>query len=272
MRRDCPRVPARVAGTFLLCLLPLSASTAPPPRIAIIIDDLGYQLEAGRRAVRLPGPVALAVLPHTPRGEELARAGHAAGKDVLLHLPLQPVDARAPAEPGDIRIDMSRGQVARSFAASIAAVPHAVGINTHRGSLVTRHPGHMNWLMEEIGSREALFFVDSYTTGDSVALRLARESGVPAVRRDVFLDPDREPLTVEREFARLKALARNRGMAVGIGHPYPATLELLERELPRLAEHGFELVSISEYVARLHPAQRVSDAPVQQQTLQAQSE
>jgi polysaccharide deacetylase 2 family uncharacterized protein YibQ len=111
----------------------------------------------------------------------------------------------------------------------------------------------MRWLMQEIKSQGTLFFVDSYTTERSIALQTARESGVPAVRRDVFLDPDRQPATVEREFARLKALARQRGMAVGIGHPYPATLELLLEELPKLQDDGIQLVSISRYISLNSP-------------------
>ncbi len=72
---------------------------------------------------------------------------------------------------------------------------------------------------------------------------------MPAVKRDVFLDPDRQPETIEREFSRLKRLAHLRGFAVGIGHPYPGTLDLLEEELPKLGDEGIELISISRYVA-----------------------
>ena len=129
---------------------------------------------------------------------------------------------------------------------ALDSVPHAIGINSHRGSLLTRHPGHMQWLMEEISTYGNLFFIDSYTHHGSVALQVADEIGVPAMRRNVFLDPDPSPETVAREFERMKKLARKRGTAVAIGHPYPATLDLLERELPRLAEEGFELVRISE--------------------------
>ena len=82
----------------------------------------------------------------------------------------------------------------------------------------------------------------------SVALRLADETGVPALRRDVFLDPDDEPGTIEREFERLKRIALRRGTAIGIGHPKPGTLEFLERELPRLAAEGFELVPVAALV------------------------
>jgi polysaccharide deacetylase 2 family uncharacterized protein YibQ len=104
----------------------------------------------------------------------------------------------------------------------------------------------MLWLMQEIRARKDLFVVDSYTTAHSVALQMASEAGVSAVRRDVFLDPDSSPETVVRQFERMKRLARKRGAVVAIGHPYPSTLALLERELPRLGEQGIELVTISE--------------------------
>lgn len=227
--------------------LPSHADT-PPPRIAIIIDDLGYQKSAGERALRLHGPIAFAILPDTPRGTYLAEAAHAEGKEVLLHLPLQAEQEGANPEPGSLLLNMSRAQFSAAFAGDIKSIPHAIGVNSHRGSLLTQHPGHMAWLMEEIKQLDDLFFVDSYTTARSVALRIALENGVPAVKRDVFLDPDTIPGTVEREFARLKTLARQRGYAVGIGHPYRTTLSYLETALPALEDDGFELVSISELI------------------------
>ncbi len=252
----------RVLAAVLALALPTLAAADPgPPTIAIIIDDLGHSLEAGRRVAALPGPVACAVLPHTPRARDVADAAHAAGKEVLLHLPLEPQEADGGPDPGGIVLDMTRRELARSFDASLASVPHVVGVNTHRGSLLTRHPGHMSWLMEEILARGNLVFVDSYTTADSVALGIAREQGVPAVKRDVFLDHDPTPATVEREFARLKRLARDEGMAVAIGHPHAATLALLERELPRLEKEGFRLVGIRDYVQLAGQAGNPGAAP-----------
>ncbi len=232
-----------LAGLFLFVS---GAAFADAPRVAIIIDDMGYHLGNGQRAIALPGPVSFSFLPDAPRARLLAEQAHLAGKDVLLHLPLQAYSEEAIAEPSEINIDMSRARVEHVFGEALASVPYVIGINSHRGSLLTRHPGHMQWLMEEIGERESLFFIDSYTHHESVALQIARENGIDATRRDVFLDPDRSPDTVAREFERMKALAKTRGQAVAIGHPYPATLELLERELPRLAEQGFELVRVSE--------------------------
>ena len=94
-----------------------------------------------------------------------------------------------------------------------------------------------------------MFFIDSYTTHESVALQLAREVGVSARKRDVFLDPDRDPATVAREFERMKRLADKRGAVVAIGHPYPATLALLEEALPKLEAEGYRLVSVSELLS-----------------------
>lgn len=225
------------------------ATAADAPRVAIIIDDLGYHHANGKRAIGLPGPVSYSFLPGAPRARALAEQAHARGSDVLLHLPLQAAAGEAQREPSEIHIDMSRERLGEALGQALDSVPHAIGINSHRGSLLTRHPGHMRWLMEAISDYDRLFFVDSFTHHDSVALQLAEESGIPALRRDVFLDPDPSPATVAREFERMKRLARRRGQAVAIGHPYPATLEFLERELPRLAEEGIELVPISDLLS-----------------------
>ena len=218
------------------------------PKIALIIDDLGYERRAGERAIALPGPITYAVLPWTPRARHLSEMAHAAGKEIILHLPMQAESRDEPIDPGSLLLDMSHAQFAETLAGNIDAVPHIVGVNGHRGSLLTRHPGHMQWLMDDIRNRQPLFFVDSYTTHESVALYLAAEKGVPAIKRDVFLDPDAGPDTVRREFARLKRLAEDQGFAVGIGHPYPATLSFLEEALPALEADGFDLVSVSSLV------------------------
>ena len=235
-----------LAAVLLALSVPLAAGQIP--RIAIIIDDLGYQLIAGERTIALPGPVACAILPGAPRARYLANAANAQGKEVLLHLPMQAVGPETSVEATRMTLDMSRSSFAATFAAAFDSVPHAIGINNHRGSLLTRHPGHMQWLMEELLEHDGLFFVDSFTTAESVALQIASELGVHAKRRDVFLDPDKTSVTLQREFERLKSIARKRGSAIAIGHPYKSTLALLERELPRLAEQGFDLVPVSELV------------------------
>lgn len=217
------------------------------PAVAIIIDDLGRSREEGLRVAALPGPVACAFLPHAPHTRELAKRVHATNKEVVLHLPMASVDHR-PLDAGGLTLDMTQDELIRTLQEDLAAVPHVSGINNHMGSLLTRHPGHMMWLMHELRRHERLFFVDSRTTVATVARQMAQETGVPAVERDVFLDSDPEPEAIRAQFDRLLKLARKQGFALGIGHPYGSTLDLLESALYRLEEEGVRLVAVSELI------------------------
>ena len=242
-------MPNRLLLRLLLPMLVFAPAVAFPadPVIALIIDDLGYRYDEGVRVTRLPGPVVCAVLPGTPRGEALAELANANGKEVLLHMPMQSMDSALSQEAGVMSIDDSRPRFTHRLERGLGSVPHAIGINGHRGSLLTRHPGHMRWLMDELDDRK-LLFVDSYTTHHSVALQLADEVGVPATRRNVFLDNDASPERIQAEFERLVRLAHREGSAVAIGHPYPATLEFLEQTLPKLDDYRVNLVGIRELI------------------------
>ncbi len=219
-------------------------SIADEARVAIIIDDLGYRHAEGLRAVSLPGPVAVAILPDAPAARSLAKAARSQNKEILVHLPLQANVNDGADEPGSIGLDTGRRAFNAAFADAVANVPYAEGVNNHRGSLLTRHPGHMRWLMEEILEKDEWFFIDSYTTHHSVALSVARENGVPSAKRDVFLDSERDLESIRREFERLKTLARRNGYAIAIGHPFPETLDFLEAALPGLEADGIRLVSL----------------------------
>ena len=242
-----------IIAVAIFSISPSTSSAQPIPRIAIIIDDLGYQLDAGLRALNLPGPISYAVLPATPSGTSLALTAHAKGKEVLLHLPLESVDRENLDEPGAITLDMNRDAFHEAFGAALESVPYAIGVSNHRGSLLTRHPGHMAWLMEEIAAHEGMFFVDSFTTHESIAMQIAAESGVAAARRHVFLDNDRSPGALRKEFDRLTALARSKGVAVAIGHPYPETLQFLERELLELDSSTIMLIPVSQALNFVEP-------------------
>lgn len=234
---------------ILSLLLGFVPAYASEPVIAIIIDDLGQQRRAGLAATDLPGPVACSVLPHTPWAAEIADSANQAGKEVMLHLPLQAMAKDSPASSGQISLDTSRDEMSLLLTESLNSVPHVVGINNHMGSLITRHPGHMNWLMEDIAAHGGLFFIDSYTTAQSVGLVLAVEHGIPAARRNVFLDADNSEAAIREQFERLIRLAKRDGRALAIGHPYPDTLKVLSEELPELSQRGVKLLSIAEYLA-----------------------
>src|SRR5574340_1806089 len=240
----------RGAGLWLLLMLLVvapAAAHAAPPVIAIIIDDLGNTFAEDRRAAQLPGPVACAILPHTEFAVTLADACHAAGKEVLLHLPMQALDD-APLGLGGISLDMSKEQIQNTVRGDLQSIPYVVGVNNHEGSLISMHPGDLAWIMQTLHAIGGLFFVDSYTTADSIAYQIAREQALPAARRDVFLDDVNTEAAVGFQWQRLRAIARHKGFALAIGHRRPATLAVLAAEMPKLPEQGFQLVPVSAIV------------------------
>ena len=222
-------------------------SSHPNPHIALIIDDIGDNLHLGLRAVRLPGNVTCAFLPHTTYARRLAVSAHKRNKEVMLHLPMESEEGKAPG-PGALTLDMTRAEFIQTVDSDLGAIPYASGINNHMGSLMTQHPGDMRWLMQEINRHGNLFFVDSRTTEYTVAQQVAQESGIPNLRRDVFLDNDQDPAAIAEQFSRFLTLAKHRGTAVAIGHPHPATLRFLEKQLPRLREEGIVLMSVSDLI------------------------
>lgn len=231
---------------------------ASQPVMAIIIDDLGYRFDEGYKAVSLPGRVACAVIPNSPHGMAMAQAAHGNGKEVLLHLPMQSTDPERPVGDEGITMDTTRDDVGRVLSRGLTSVPFAAGVNNHMGSLITRHPGHMTWLMQELHAQN-LFFVDSVTTQGSVALSMALEQGVAATARDIFLD--REDATEKEIRAQLKRaleLARRQGHALVIGHPYPETMAVLQRELRRMEKRGIRLVTVRELIEIRHRRQQLA--------------
>lgn len=233
---------------LLLCACVL-ATQAQAAEVAIIIDDLGYEHLPSKRAVDLPGPVTLAFLPHTPYADELAKRALREGKQIMLHLPMQSVSPHA-LGPGGLTLNMSRTDFARTLRSDLASLPPVAGVNNHMGSLLTQHPGDMDWLMKDIATIGGLYFVDSRTTPDTVAFKEARRIGVPATSRNIFLDavPD-DAKFVRKQLRELIRLAREKGTAVAIGHPYPATLDILTTAIPRLREQGIRLVPVSQIIA-----------------------
>lgn len=161
---------------------------APAPRIAILIDDLGNDRVLGERALKLPVAVGVAVLPLTPHAAAFAHIAGGQQRELLLHLPLESLDA-AELGPGGIEAGATPAAMQAALAAGLDSVPGARGVNNHMGSLLTQAPESMRVLLGALRLR-GLYFVDSYTTERSVALRIAQELGVPATRRDVFLDAE----------------------------------------------------------------------------------
>ncbi|HGA2317923.1 TPA: divergent polysaccharide deacetylase family protein [Pseudomonas putida] len=230
---------------LLFCLMAGVAQAAPAGKayLSIIIDDLGQSPERDSRTLALPGPVTLAIMPDTPHATDFARQAHKAGKTVILHMPMDPATGPYAWHPG-IPIE----ELARRLDAALAKVPYAAGINNHMGSRMTAQREPMAWLMGEL-QRRHLFFVDSRTSAATVAAAEAQAQGLAHVSRDVFLDDVRTTEAITGQLQQGIALARKQGSAVLIGHPYPQTLEVLARELPRLKDQGVTLIRLQQMIA-----------------------
>ncbi len=220
---------------------------ATPPQISIIIDDLGNHRESGLEAVSLPGPLAVAFLPHTPYAAQLAEIAYQNGKEVILHIPMQSRSGRR-LGPGAVTAGMDRIELMRVVSAGLRSVPHVSGVSNHMGSLLTSRRDAMGWLMDLLRVRGNLFFVDSLTTGSSRALEVAQQRRVPSTTRDVFLDAEVDEAEIYRAFERLLRIAKRRGSALAIGHPHQETLKVLADMIPRLDDYGVRLVPVTSLI------------------------
>jgi polysaccharide deacetylase 2 family uncharacterized protein YibQ len=223
-----------------------AAPAAGEPRVAIVIDDLGNDAAAAQRIAGWPYDVSGAVLPALPGSARTAKELKDSGKQVLLHLPMEPREyPRMNPGPGVVLRANSDEEITRTLESDLETVPGASGVNNHMGSAATADPRVMRAVVRVL-ARRGLFFVDSRTTGSTVGQETARQENVRAVSRRVFLDDDATEPAVTRAFAELVAHARAEGFAVGIGHPYAQTLAVLERELPTLERRGVKLVPVGD--------------------------
>jgi polysaccharide deacetylase 2 family uncharacterized protein YibQ len=230
-----------------------SPTPAPPsrgdgkPRLAIIIDDLGYDRAIAARFLSLGIPLTLAILPHSPHQKQIAEMVREKGCEVMLHLPMEPVEyPRIQPGPGALLTSMEPDRLIAQLQEDLRVVPHVIGVNNHMGSRMTAISSQMNQIFSVLKKR-GLFFIDSRTTSETVCRSSARLFRVPFAERDVFLDHVVDAAFVQRQLERLLARAAKRGVAIGIGHPNALTWTVLERNLP-LLRSSVQLVPASTVV------------------------
>lgn len=248
------KVGRALAGALLALGVGSSATAAPgtrPALVSIIIDDLGNSLALGRRVIALPAPVALAILPHTAYSATLATEAQRARKEVLLHLPMQPLAAVDPG-PGVVEIGMPARELGITLEYNLRTVPHAIGVNNHMGSRMTQDADAMRALLNALRARGNLFFVDSRTGAHSTVARVGRELDVAILARDVFLDHDLDRGAIRARLSELGAIARRRGHAIGIGHPHAPTLTAIEAWLATTAGENIHVTPLSELLRAAH--------------------
>ncbi|NLY76244.1 MAG: divergent polysaccharide deacetylase family protein [Firmicutes bacterium] len=215
------------------------------PRVAIIIDDVGYVKKAADSMLKVPARLTWAVLPFTPYASEYVEAAKERGFEIMLHLPLEPLDHNANPGPGLIKTDWPEEEIIKQFEANLDQAPGAVGVNNHMGSAGTADERLMDLLMGQIKAK-GLYFVDSMTTDHSAGEAAARRHQTPYKKRDVFIDNLPDPDSKKRALRELIKIALVKGEAIGIGHVRNGTAEAIMEMLPEFEKAGIEIVPVSE--------------------------
>ncbi len=219
-------------------------------KIAIIIDDSGYNLDDCHNLASLTEPVTISILPNLEHSTDIAQCAHRIHKDVMLHLPLEPYVFKESYPRGYyITTTMSADAVMKRFREALASVPFAVGINNHTGSKATEDERLMSIIFAQLKERN-MFFVDSLVTGKSICRSLAARKGMPFAERDVFLDNENRRDYIEQQFGLLVQEARKKGFAVAIGHTRPLTWQIVKEQTEKLGREGFELVPVEEIIKK----------------------
>ena len=223
------------------------ASELTGQRIAIIIDDIGFDLQSAEELSRINAPIAFAVLPHAPHAVEAAKLLHAAGKEILLHLPMEPraYPAENPGE-GALFADMGDGEIRGLIEADLGTVPYVLGVNNHMGSRFMEEGAALSVVMEELSKRN-LFFVDSLTTSASRGREAAANAGVRFVTRSSFIDHTPGYAAALANLTHPSHQGKGEPLLM-IGHPHPETVRALMKAQSIWQEEGVQVIPVSAYI------------------------
>jgi len=215
-------------------------------KIAIVLDDWGYNLNNMPVLEQIKYPLTLSVLPNLSYSSAVARKLHAKGYEVILHLPMEPLE-RTRLEKNTIMVGASESVIKKIIDQDLSSLVYANGVSNHMGSRVTENTKTMEKVFKELKKRK-LYFLDSYVSSKSVCSELAKKFGVGFARREIFLDNQEDPVYIRGQIRKLMNRAREKGAAIGIGHDRKVTLEVLREVMPQLEKEGYKFVFVSELV------------------------
>jgi len=203
--------------------------------VALIIDDVGYDLHALQRLLNLSVPMAISILPNAPKVARSAKMAHQAGQVVMLHLPMEPSSEhyRARMDSSFLTVDMDEESVRRVMLQHISAIPYIEGVNNHMGSRLTSMADSMSWVMQ-VCREKNLFFVDSKTSGKSVAATMAKTYGLPWGSRTLFLDDSIDMLAMNKMWHKIQACVAQERRCIVIAHPHRESVAFLEQHQEEL--------------------------------------
>ena len=251
LREPARHSPAPKAPTVEAEALPrVTPRRAPKPAnhrgdIVLIIDDLGFDGQPVDRVMALDENINAAILPNGNRSSEIANRFASRGFEVLCHLPMEPLGHASPGANA-ILTSMTDEEIARLTRENLSAVPQARGVNNHMGSRATSDRRVMKSVLSSLP--DGMYFIDSKTSGGSIAGTMAKEMNIRSGSRNVFLDDVQSDAAVRHQVEQLADAAEKHGLAIGIGHPYAVTMRVLAAEMPALRERGFRFVRASSAV------------------------
>ena len=219
------------------------------PAIAIVMDDLGIDQRRTDIAIDLPAPITLAFIPYGYRLSTHTRRARENGHELLVHLPMEPLNANADPGKNALLKGLTDKQLRSRIEWNLSRFQGFVGVNNHMGSKFTAWERGMKLVVKSLKDR-GLIFLDSKTTKNSVGLRMAKALNVPNAARDVFLDNEISIKSIQRQLKVLERVASKNGSAIGIGHPHDATVEVLRGWIPNAKKRGFILVPVSAIIKR----------------------
>jgi polysaccharide deacetylase 2 family uncharacterized protein YibQ len=217
----------------------------PPPRLALIIDDIGPSVSKARLFAEFGIPMTLAVLPRFPKSEALALDLHTLGHEIMLHQPMEPRDPDIDPGPGALFVGDGPKKIIRVMEENISSLPIATGVNNHMGSRFTAYQKEMHETLQIVKER-GLFFVDSLTSSDSKGYQTAQRLHMPAACRNVFLDNEIDVAYILRQLQKLAHCSLRYGHGIGIGHPFPETAEAIGLFLKGLKNSPITFVHASK--------------------------
>ncbi len=221
------------------------AKAAPKGKIAIVLDDWGYNTNNLDIAASINAPLTAAILPNLKYSAELSRRLHDMGFEVILHLPMEPRE-KYKLEKDTITVNMSASKIKSIIDKDLSMLENVKGVSNHMGSKATADARVMRIVLGELKKR-GLYFLDSYT-GKTVVAKIARQIGIPFAGREVFLDNSNDEKYIKAQLDELKEKAGSRGYAIGIGHDRKKTLQVLAEMVPELKRQGYKFVYVSQLV------------------------
>jgi len=214
------------------------------PKVALIVDDVGYDLERALKLLNLRRPMSISIFPKLKYTRHIAEVAHDLGYEIMMHLPMEP-DEKLRRNPGFITTDMTEEEMCWVLDRNLQSIPFVIGVNNHQGSMMTRDAEAMARVMKYLAKKD-MFFIDSRTTSESVAYRVAKEHGLRAAENDLFLDNEKDVEYIKERIELLIEEAKQKGRAIGICHVHPATTQALHEMFPVMEEQGIELVFASD--------------------------